>query len=525
MLGAALFTIYQSFFIPIYPDEIAYRFMHSRIFDNGFKSTTLFPMCTSLLSKDLPYTWYPIKMIDGLIFGRIQTFEGVRWAGIFLFCIYLVQLLYLYLHNALRDKKLRFTLVMMLLFIGVNPYLFVMTRYESVILIFLNMLLIVQSASAIKDYLKVIIMSFLIMSLYSLHSKALLLSPFLIIILWNSLKKVHNVMFRISIVSIITFSIWESYLHYSTFLFCPEVPSVLNVMKGQTLDLDKIKSNFFGFLRDVFSNLRDIPKYFKELTFKDAYPLGWLAGTSGKRVLDKKLNVFFILYSIILLKFAIPLFKKDKRKLVESASLILSFLAYAAFNKSKYFYESVFAYGLLNLLLFLIMKEQNKIDKRRIAFFMFLISLQPFIMSQYVSIKYLRRVIKKPYVTSGIQHHFYDHDKNQKNVDMLKKECGLREDGREESLVVDDATYYLNSKTPKLTAVTYMHLGFSGVTPDKRLGEIYSTYKDINAKGLIVRCISLSGPEMNEVKPVVKYGDYCCINLNKAKIPFLKERN
>lgn len=133
------YTLWTAFYAPVYNDEVQWKMTVSRLFLDGGKVINLFPACSQGFLLNSPWTWYPARILDALIYADASNPFYLRQYGWF---SYLGLLL---LWSAMCHLCTRLSWTISLLWIsaffmvGTMPFLMVWSRPEQPIMIWITL--------------------------------------------------------------------------------------------------------------------------------------------------------------------------------------------------------------------------------------------------------------------------------------------------------------------------------------------------------------------------------------------------
>jgi hypothetical protein len=486
--------------LPLYPDEIAYRLIGSRLFfDHGILGN-IYPACASF-TLAAPWPWYPAKLLDYLAFGWYDSPVYYRAASAATAVAALAGGVAMlrkldYEANAVR-------LFILLLSLGIVPFSFIMARPEGAIFacFFWLMSLSLDRARAARGGILSGLLFLLLSSiLLSSHPKSFLFLPALAIlyVVWSRREGV-SAGTRIALAAFLLWLTFDSTRYWSAFAVCPDNKSVQAIIDGLTLSPGFLVSDPAGFLHAFALSLADSGAYFKQAIYRHKYMGGWLP--PPPRLL---LSTFDLLANIVQtaliaagLAGMLAIFAGFMRRIKNPAALASSFYRQpAAFlgavlaltlllgmgvNRGKNFYEVAFVFPILFTCVFVHRPSAALLSKvsggrfRReviaaVALFTGLTAalnfLPPFLHG-YSGISVSLTTLSERRV--------------QTDIAAMSAACGIPAPEAASHLIVDDLTYQFFRASHKPVLVTWLYATTTGM--DRRA--FVARFK---TSGILARC-------------------------------------
>lgn len=560
LLATCLATSLASvFFLPIYTDELAYKFLQGRLFADG-GIVSLSPHCRTGYELPIPFLQWPFRVIDGWLYSGMEHPLRIRVVGL-LIGVALIALLFRAIDRLLRypyprDSFLRPELgaaraarlfLWSLLGCGLLPWILAFNRPEQMLSVFFAglALSVARWADApaprerllaspwTRDALPAFTVSFLSVGALAYHPKVLLFVPFL---LWAAWRCVRSREGRAAAFTLIAVAAWQAYDFQKRRGACPESSMTMYKASHFAVDPSLLWRDPGAFWTEVRRNLGLLRLYFTSVTFSDAPTSQWLPWT--RPTLDafaQVANFFFkpILLALqLLLAFSTvrsvaQLRAGGRERVLAEAFLTLGLGAFGlgALQSHRHFYEASFVYPLM--LLALAFAAPLWARSRRVTGVLAVLALTLAALSSLrhvaTSARYFSEWTRggdlpaQPYSFSAF--HFAG---VRDEVKAAAAMCGISE--ASVSPAVDDVTlpvFWRNRRPVPLLNVT----GHWGDLGGRTLAELLVS---IGGSGVIARCPGAERSMQDGIPEALqayvrRTGNFCCVSADDLRAASLEK--
>lgn len=522
ILGCAVIS---ASFLPIYPDEIAYKIFLERFFINGGYKQSVTPYCISGFMVSPPLVLIPAAATWA---GLLWLDSG--WASYRLLPLMALLLIpcMLSINSHFSEKKSSWQSIML---ITIGPVIYGLLILRPEIFIILGGLTIfVLSKFLLKNgpVSARLSISIVVLYIYSvlvyMHPKALYLTPLLLFgFLFSAFllrEKWMCISYIIGSFIMVGWLAWASLnLHNIQFISCPEVPAIQSLMGKQAVNILAVLndwSQFWGGVSQAFG--ADIfHKTISQLSFKSNFDIGYLPGLQSVGVIDvfaNIVNISLIFLSLIAVLSA-PYLLREKISIYENIlglALMAGYFAPFFLNLTRHWYEISFFIGGLMVLLgiyypnFPDLTRCSGIRSTKSWQFWSWLLIGASILNLLLEYKYFFKNFINRYEGPGISV-FADRSDVDRKVASLLKENSVNFN---ESLIIDDLTY--DAVKYRKILIPYTYLAVNGVNPsDARLA-----LQKFNVQIGLVRCSNLGASNIGIRWNVIDESDR--INGSKEKI-------
>jgi hypothetical protein len=477
--------------LPVYSDELEWKLMTSRLFLDGGKLVYVFPPCTRGRLLDVPVSWYPIELINALIYADMTNPQILRYWGVAIFCGLMGYATWFAWHR-LRPQLHPLAIcggILVPLSFGVLPFLTVLNRPEQGLMLILVLACTLpfifhereRERSPALTWLLALVYVLLSWMILAIHMKAVFLLPVMLLSACCCLRKWRPITL---VVAAVGFGAWQTLTLWLTRADCPESPFLQDVFRRQNMSPHDLESGPLSFLSQTLANIRGVKDYWRATGFQDIYQANWLPPSgSPLTVFDKILNacvpILMAVAAVLIIRAFAKTFSQavQRRKLPDPAAsismcLLLCLLAIACFQKGKNFYESSLAIPMLGLAVLLILPAQVT-RKARIAFAglaaLAVASQLTLALSFYPHLAAWRAA----QAARPVQ---------QEHIRTLAARCGVKIDQTTSHLLVDTQTYTVLWPTRQLYFLHYLY-GWWGTGTDPS-----QVIRDIGITGAIGEC-------------------------------------
>lgn len=520
--------LYVWHFMPIYPDEIAFRLQLGRYIQDRGEVYGLYPLCTSNV-KETPFLF----IIPAWIMSWLDlTFSSIE-IRVLPFVTDMAAVL-LVVWYAVRGINLKAAVLVTTAFIGVAGSGLVLARYEYIQVLnivfclgafhFLNL---TSPRSSLRYGLLVVLLISSLLAIY-VHIQGLLFLPLTFFLayclLHPHLGKRPAMIFLIMLFVLMT---WTALgFQHPT---CMGYPDIEQFWTKMTFNVDQFKSiSIVDWL-----NIK-LDKYLSSFLYKDIYAINYLPGIITSEnwqrhlllVLNQSIRIILLMNLMLFLYATIaagifatkqyfwrrqgyPNKASTELGQVQAIALVLFALPVIflfIYDSAQNFYRSFFLNFLIAMLLAMFISRVHLTRIKSLATWYFYLCGAVVVASLFSNnwgfADRLRAGYEGPSVAINRDWNGIDHD-----VKALVKDCGM--DISKGRIVVDDMTYDSLKSYPQLYAETYMALsaGITGLTMDDIL-------KNVNPNFAIARCSSLRGAS---IEPQKIRDQLCCVNFTRAE--------
>ena len=371
-----LMTVWMSFSVPIYPDELAWKLIGSRLFVDGGKLLYFFPQCNTGQWLDIPITWYPARLIDTLIYQNASKSWLLRDIGFSLYILLLICWTYI-LHFTSRISIIYSGLFVTSFFsFGVLPFLMVFNRPEQSILIWITLSLLLmlwfethKLSTFLGKFLLTVAFALLACLTAATHPKGIFFFPVLFIAWWRSTKCLP---LGFLLIFVMAWTAFETSIVWHMRTACPDVPWLAKTLQAVSLQPQQFFHDTKLFLDLGAANLLVMWDYVRGVEFQSEYQSVWLPptplliNTQTDANLINKFSGFPLIMGALLALYNLgeQLRKRKFASILLPATLILSLFFLIFFQSTKNFYEAGIIYPLVLLIFIFSFSQISRISKR-----------------------------------------------------------------------------------------------------------------------------------------------------------------
>lgn len=527
--GISVFLFFLIFIgsigLPIYTDELGYRWAHSRVWIEGNRLTTLYPQCQDGWPSTIPAWFLPFRALDSTLFYSLSHLEVIRFTGVAGSLVIIALLLSIAFQWLRRFRPENFStlkvdttiLLVGILQIGVFPFLRVMQRPEQWVLGFLLLTLwVALKGSAVQlNRIKTILLSLVIgvsiLGSYAYHLKPLFFVPYFLVCIFLFSK---NRIVRGALSAWLVFCTLIAFRYYSEITICPDSPFMTYLQSRGTLP-PKYFAQMPGFaISQGLKGLMGIKDYFQSFLFLSEYQSHWLPRNDhlGREVIN-----FFVRFLWVALAITSGwwIFRSRKQKPVSQLSaqflipvtLFIGLMGMSFFQTEKNFYESILFYPFFALAVFCsITLASTEKFSRTLKVFSKAVLVMVLVSQLYLlfySVRHFSEWTKKIALEnqpSSIS--YFNRAEREARTMEAASVCGINDSPNLYRVVVDDYTapYFWHTRDPY--HISYI-TGFHG----QRIPALKVFMARRKSSGLIVQCKNI--PE-DFLYLVQKVGDLCC---------------
>lgn len=225
-LGCLGYTLWTAFYAPVYNDEVQWKMTASRLFLDGGKVINLFPACSQGFLLNSPWTWYPARILDALIYADASNPFYLRQYGWFSY-LGLLLLWSAICHLCTRlSWTISFLWISAFFMVGWMPFLMVWSRPEQPIMIWITFSLLLgmyfyknpPQTTSLKVF-AFILFALIGCCLSASHAKGVYFLP-LLLVLW--FRMVQGPWLTVSLGAIYLWSFFETLILWKTRTKCAE---------------------------------------------------------------------------------------------------------------------------------------------------------------------------------------------------------------------------------------------------------------------------------------------------------------
>lgn len=510
-------VLLTSLFLPIYSDELVYKWFSSRQGPDDGISINLFPHCSDLFDIKTPILFQLSHLANGWLYSDLSNPLKLRYLGMLNFTAWLLLFFLLCKKLFLAEGKNRFLISLPLIFLGTLPLMMTLNRPEQPMLLTLTAALFLPLAKPTHVFEKIILVALfllLTMCFFSQHPKGLFFAPFFLVVAFFVPLHPRTRLLLGGWIFILSINLYSFSTRQAG---CPNNPDLQKAFSAALLSpADFINLPWFTF-KQMLRNSLGFHGYFSAIFFSDSTEAAWLPPTKISKVghfLNLTLSIF---WGAWLVSMVCNLTTKIKELLIyrktdfrTAAALSLSFpvISTCFLQQSKNFYNSSLFLPVLVLAGNLVPnKFASPISFKKVPIAILFFALS-FLSISTISVDYLGANIadwkkggqlEKQYLSFSA----YNWGSIKSQVHQLAKKCNLENESKVKHLVVDDITYpfFIKTKEPyhALYVTGYWSMG---------IGDLKSFLKKRNSGGLIAQCKFFSEKVVSESH---RAGDFCCL--------------
>jgi hypothetical protein len=497
-----------SVFYPIYSDEFEWKLISSRFFLDQGKLIYLFPACLNSYVADTPLSWYPGRILDGLIYQGTHANALLRYLGLIQYII----LIFLFWQIAKIQSKLNsvksFLLVVSFFSIGVLPILMIINRPEQPLLLYVTIcvyLSVYQTHKPCRFLTNSVFVTLLFCVLSNLiittHPKGIYLLP-VVFVAYRQIVK--SFVYLFVFLGITFWTVIQTIHVWSTRTTCSESPWLEELVKSFTLNPVKIFSEPELFLLQISKNIIRFYTYIQQMLFSTNYQSQWLPSLTASNSINYVLWIINSLcwisiatiFGTVGYRFVKKTFNKVWACNQLGIALIFSVILVTVMQIAKNFYESALILPLLFLILLFLIHPQDETCRKFISQVALPILLVIGCISSYT--RYILFIDHLPEWKSASQ----ERATNQLHIEnFAQNQCGINTFAS--GLVVDRQTYPTFWKHPFPVFISGL-TGWYGTGTDYKI-----TLNRLGSDGLVAMCTALP----KELRDIGKEDSgVCCIS-------------
>lgn len=367
-----VYTLWSVFYSPVYNDEGQWKFTVSRLFLDGGYLINLFPACTEGFLLKSPWTWYPARILDALIYADASNPFYLRQYGWFIY-LGLLSLWALICRQCMGLSWVNSLLMVSAFFmVGTMPFLMVWNRPEQPIMVWITAGLLL-GMYFYRHYPQKTFHQIIVFVLFSLvgccvsasHAKGVYFLP-LFLILWYRIAK--NPWSTFALGSIYSWSFLETLMLWKARTHCAESEWWTNMVKSFTIQPKLLITNPHQFFDGGAHNVMRWIDYVNAASFKIGIYNPFLVAHPVTSVTDRfTLNavgfpvyVIALLIAINLIQGLLASYQQGKKQAVLTVTGCILFTAFL-FSLNNFSWWGVIALGitLVFSLLYLLAKKSS----------------------------------------------------------------------------------------------------------------------------------------------------------------------
>ncbi len=498
---------------PIYVDELQWKLINSRLLLDSGKLLYLFPACSKSVSLDPPISWYPLQLIDALIYSDMTNPQILRYWGIAIFaaialyCTWFVQL------------RMRLSIgypaiagaVLAPLSLGVLPFLLVINRPEQGLILVVVLgctipsILSARKLTPLQSWALASLFALLSWILVGTHVKGVFILPALVLAAVLSIRQWAPIL---TVVAAAGFGALETIRLWSIRTDCPESPFLMRVFHGQSMSPDDLNAGLTPFLTKIWQNIWGLKTYWQSAGFQQEYQSQWLPPADAPQTfIETILNAAIptsvaIGVLIIVAAFASALVGAIRNRRVSDSgafvamSLLACLICVAGLQTGKNFYESSLTLPLLGIAVMLALTSTTlpSLALRGGRQLMIVLALLAFANQLTIAFRFYPQF-------SAWQRAIQTRRQEQTTVINLIARCGIEPDAKTRHLLVDDLTYTVLWRTQEPYFLALVD-GWWATGVDEA-----DVVRDRNVTGVVGSCSLVSKKIWSSI---VSEGGYCC---------------
>ena len=508
-------SAYLSLMSPVFTDEVAWKWITSRIALDGGTAISLYPQCTEVGPAKVPYLFTPIRSVESLLYGRSESIFLMRQLGV-LFFLGVGILLWFYTRGVSRIRQLdaqeTFVGTSAIGFLGVLPFLLTMNRPEQVLVLCLLSfagLTFCEPKSTARKLILFAAFATLSLLFFSQHAKALFFLPFVSICLWSLRLGKKSRMFLMLFLIVCAAQCYVFFVQHTQCSneFIKSAFSKMMISPSSILAAPKET------VVRIFQNGIHVVDYLKTLLIVDVYPQEWLPTNYGFSIGAKILNglilIFFLVWVLASAWGLLNGFRLSGRWVRPSRlgliglGIFVGIAGMSVFQSGKSFYDSALVIPLLAVV------GVSSIDKRGIQFLGRGALVLATMSVCLVGYRFWPSLRNDWTGQSALSHQEYSVKSSYQRVIEdraldLAAQCGIQNSSEKKHLVVDDLTYPYFIKTVEPYHAVYV-LGWWGTMSIENPEEFL---KKKSSAGLLSQCKWLPESLLNKA---IRDHDLCCL--------------
>lgn len=531
VLLAFVITLGLSLFLPVYSDEVSWKFMQARLLIDGGVNITLYPYCGASFALVPPWFMVPARLFDAWLYADLAPPIRLRLLGIIHLLIWVTLLLWL-LPKTLALQLQRVTLMSVIIAfitLGVLPFLLIINRPEQVLLlgltvIFLLPFLVGSNRSIWLECGRALFLVLIAAVLFSYHPKAF---PFLPLIIISSYFSVRHWMLRIPAGGALSYFVVSSYVYWSERMACPEHMEMMATLRkyGGFITLSDILSEPGKTVQIIIHNVFRVIQYPYSMFFlpQENVEARWMPANDSLSIWALLTNVFLLIFGIlscILFLYILYFLRQrlgtnhgNRQRFGMTVAVIISILLLSGLEPHKNFYDTSLIVPLAALAILMSIPieflELYPVAMRRLTGSLIGLSLFSQIVLWIGFAPFIQTSLEaEPYISrqwgsfSALQ---YAHTRA--SILETANLCRIPESSTTQYLVVDDLTYTVFAGTYRPFHLTYLVRDLVRQNGED-VSLLVGFLRQKESAGIIGGCHSFPKGLSDQV---IRNGDFCCL--------------
>lgn len=498
---------------PIYSDELQWKLINSRLLLNSGKLLYLFPGCAKGISLDPPISWYPLQLIDAILYSDMTNPQVLRYWGIATFIAIILYCAWFVQFNLQPAIGYTATVgaVLAPLSLGVLPFLLVLNRPEQGLILVLvcgcsiPSVLRERKLTTLRIWMVTALFVFLCWIAVSTHAKGIFLLPTLLLAAFLTVRRWLP---SLAVLAAAGFGAIETFRLWSVRTDCPESPFLMQVFRDQSLSPKDLSNGPVHFLRLALRNIMNMEAYWRNAGFQQEYQSLWLPPAGAPQTLiETTLNSAIPVSVAIGAVFIIVAFVSSTARAVKSRtlpdngpligiSLLACLVGISAFQSGKNFYEAalmlpLFAMAIMFALTTTTLPTATLFGGRKIMAVLAVLALANQLI---IAFRFYPKF-------SAWQQILEERQPRQDAVRKLIDRCGIEADATSKHLLVDGFTYTLLWRTQEPYFLDLIDGWWATGLDQARI------IHDRNITGVLGACPAVSTKIWTSI---ISEGGFCC---------------
>lgn len=521
-----LASLAWSLLLPLYTDEVAWRFLLSRVTQDGGVDRWVGETCGANILAHPPAFMLPLRHVSAMLTTAFPDPRWIRVAGVTLagVCIVLTRVL-LNLAEPERPRRPALqTTVFLMLGLGVLPMLLTWSRPEQPIWLVLLIAIIIALHNAShprsprQARWSVAAITLLASWVIGYHVKALFYLPVFVTCLWIAGAETHRRLPRIAATGFLALLAVIAYGYWSARFQCPDDALLRAKLDGENISASLLRAGLGGAIAAIPKiAVNALPiRYITTVLPSGWFMSNWLVPVEAPRwaLMVWRLAILAawaaILGAGLWSAWLIVRHRRFRDPRVFLAIAIgVSLLAWGGVQNNKNVYEGALYLPMLLIAIALVVAA-GRLDgriQRRV-----LIGLVPlFVVSQAaLFLQYTPELYRMQHRVGYLANQtasipVWSFPRYRERAIAAAARCGISPTAANRRLLIDDASYFLFSDS-------YRPLHFTGVTGPwiGRITEPATYLREMRSSGAVLACHHLK-PWPRSRAMAIATGDICCI--------------
>jgi hypothetical protein len=506
------------YFMPIYPDEIAFRLQLGRYIQDRGVVYGLYPLCASNI-KETPL----IFVIPAWILSWFDLSLSPAEIRVFPFVIVLAAV-FLAVWHSIRGVNPKAALVATTAFIGVAGSGLAVARYEYIQVLNIlcclgvfHFLALPFLRTCLRYGLFVLLLISSLLSMYA-HVQGLLFIPLTLYLAYHLLRPGLGKPTAASFVVILLILMAQATIrfHHTT---CAGYPEIEAFWAQMTFSMSE-SVNWTGWLSAKFD------KYSLSFLYKENYAVNYLPGIDFREgwkqnmlaVINQSIHTILLVNLLLVVAFTIAILisavkqylpqracvaptRPDHSQAIALVLIVLPVIFLFIYDFAQNFYRSFFLNLVIAIVLSLLLARARLARVRPLANLYFYLCGAAVVASWLINVWWFTSRLHAGYEGPSISHS-RDWNSIRRDVNALAKDCGM--DLSKGRIVLDDMTYDSLKSYPRLYAATYM--GLSAGIIKTNMGVVI---EKVHPNYVIARCDTMRRTSIEIQK---SRNQLCCAN-------------